>query len=102
MRTATIAPVSAASAAIHAVHPRTGRARWRGVSMTSVQRSEAVADARLGNDQGRTYGVALDLPAQVGDVNTQVRLRVAAAAPPHCAEDLLVGERLPRVCHEGA
>src|SRR5207245_7188200 len=61
---------------------------------------EPVAHARLGHDQAGVRRLHLDLAPKVRDVDTEILLRVAEAAPPHSLVDLLVRERATRLCRK--
>src|SRR5687768_16747586 len=63
-------------------------------------RTEAIANARLRNDQYRPDRIRLDLPSQVGNVNAQIRLRIARRIASHFAKDLLVGQRAAGMADE--
>src|SRR5579864_8955023 len=74
----------------------------RAVVVSLGREFRPVSNARLGHDQGRAGGIGFDLPAEVGDVDAEVLLRVAGGTAPHGIEDLLMGQGAPGVRDERA
>src|SRR5436305_6212175 len=66
----------------------------------SRRRNEAIPDARFSDDQPRIGRVTLDLAAQIGDVHSKIKPRVAERALPHRREELLVREHPAGIRHQ--